>query len=42
MDRWEQINFVQNMQDYIDRHLNEPIACQIWPDLQITHLIIAQ
>ncbi len=26
MERWEQINAVQNMQDYIDRHLNEPIT----------------
>lgn len=26
MDRWEQINAVQNMQDYIDQHLFEPIT----------------
>lgn len=26
MDRWEQINAVQNMQNYIDQHLSEPIT----------------
>ncbi len=26
MDRWEQSNAVQNMQDYIDQHLSEPIT----------------
>ncbi len=26
MERWEQINAVQKMQDYIDHHLGEPIT----------------
>jgi AraC-like DNA-binding protein len=26
MEQWEQINAVQNMQDYIQQHLNEPIT----------------
>lgn len=26
MERWEQINAVQNMQDYIDKHISEPIT----------------